>query len=171
MSSPIPTDFDSLTPEEREFQLQIYHWLAAGPDGGFGGLTAPDASISVTYHATREAAIAFLEAYPEAYAFAVLARNDGLARYGPCDWEGHSIAPRKPWPRRRGTNGQHPAMLALVADWPELKRMVWAEHVRTGEPTVPIAIRVLRERHPHVGGYAEPLGQAALEEATHVHQG
>jgi len=69
------------------------------------------------------------------------------------------------WPSRKGANGQHPAVVALEADWATMIEIIKCRHAEEGPArgTIAIAAEVLAERHPGVWGWAHPLGWAATE--------
>jgi len=79
----------------------------------------------------------------------------------PCDWDGQVVSSADEWPKRRGTNGEHPAYLALKQAWGGLVAQVRDIHKRQGGAMIDIAGCLLREHHPETFGWAERLAWEA----------
>ncbi len=140
------------------------------------GLGAPVQSRE-SYHDTTQEAIAHLDAQTEPYAYAYLQQRVPGVGYYPCDWQGNSIGPGRKWPDRKGTNGQHPALIAYLKDEDRLVAEVlrrWLaqpqREILAGYGTtmirpvglVSFAVDVLREFHPEITR-AESLAKKAWE--------
>lgn len=139
-----------------KFKLQIYTWPAGrGIDYGPG-------AFPEFYAWTPKQAVSILDAYTQPYAYAVLSKASPGGYY-PCDWAGRDVGSGE-WPHRQGTNGEHPAYLAVMADWDALKAEVLRGH-RTDEGerigTMAIAAQILKERHP-LAILAHRLGAEAI---------
>lgn len=128
-----------------KFKLDIYTWPA---------MSGINPEIRHSVHETPDKAIAYLEAETEPYAYAVLQREVEKGRFEPCDWEGKLIV--KQWPYRMGTNGDHPAVIALKNDWGNLIALIRSQYDGT-RGMIDIALELLNERHPEIWGYAEKL--------------
>lgn len=137
---------------KNEFQLSIYTWPP---------LRGVECKCRESRHDSPQDAITHLKAQKEPYALAVLSRSAPGGVY-PCDWGGNFIEAGE-WPQHRGTNGEHPAYLAVMADWQNLLRDIQCEAKTSREGTFSIARRLLSERHPQATGLTERLGREAAE--------
>lgn len=142
---------EALTGRKLGYRLDIYTWPAA---------TGVDAEIRTTYHETPEDAVDAVMCQTEPFSYAVLQRRS-MTGWQPCEWDGTDVIGA--WPTIHGTNGDHPAAVAMKSDWPEMLRLVRAEHAHTGKPMIDIAGRLMRERHPQIVGFTEKLAWQAAE--------
>jgi len=134
-----------------KFRLDIYTWPA---------MQGVNPQMRTTLHETPEEAVAYLETQTEAYAYASLQRPiEG--GHTPCDWQGQSIDAGGKWPLRHGTSGQHPAVVALKADWYRLIERVREIHREHGGAMVDIAADLLAVRHPQTHSWATNLAWEA----------
>lgn len=134
------------------FRLDIYIWPP---------LMGTPTETRTSHHETPQEAITHLNSQTEPY-FAAVLQRDSLKGWTPCDWDGHDVS--RDWPQRRGSNGNHPAYVAVMSEWEELKAEVLREletpkGARKG--SIAIADRILRERHPDVA-LAHRLGAEAI---------
>lgn len=129
-----------------KFQLDIYTWPA---------LQGVKPCIRTSSHESSQDAKMHLAKQAEPYAYAVLLKWES-GTFIPCDWNGNMV-PSSNWPQRIGMNGDHPAVIALRADWQNLIAEVRYLHAIAQEPMIDIASEVLQARHPNVMGYAERL--------------
>ena len=135
------------------FKLDIYTWPT---------LRGVECGYRTSYHETPVSAILYLESQVEPFAYAVLLKSEPGGHF-PCDWEGRRINANEEWPRLVGTNGEHPAYVAVMADWKNLLAAVQREATKTGEGIVVVAHRLLNERHPRVTMLCERLAREAYE--------
>ena len=132
-----------------KFQLDIYTWPA---------MTGINPELRSSRHETPEDAIAHLEAENQPYAYAVLLKETERG-FEPCNWDGQPVMGRQ-WSHRLGTNGDHPAVIALKNDWENLIALVRSQYNGT-RGMIDIADELLRKRFPNVYGYASMLAWAA----------
>jgi hypothetical protein len=142
--------------QTRQFRLDIYTWPA---------MMGVDPQMRTSYHDTPESARVHVEMQTEPFYHAVLLKRFPGGHL-PANWQGEAITDQKAsWPHISGTNGDHPAVIALKQDWPSLVtevRRIYAEK-NGAVGMVYIAGDLLRERHPDVHGWSDQLGWAATD--------
>lgn len=138
-------------PHLDEYRLDIYTWPAA---------RGVPVNMRTSYHQTPAEARQHLDAQTEPYAYATLAiiEQSGMVA---CDWEGRKIDRTEDWPSINGTNGEHPAYLALRRDWPHLVSEIRRIYAETHRPMIDIAGELLRARHPETHSWSEHLAWEA----------
>lgn len=135
---------------QQNYHLQIYTWPP------FRGV---DCGYRHSFHATTDEAIAHLDSQAEPFCYATLSRLVTTRGYFPCRWDGTGIASDEPWPVRRGTNGEHPAYLAFIADKASLIAEIRQRRNGQGGGILDITHAVLGERHPQITGQTEALAR------------
>lgn len=137
---------------EKTYEMSIYTWPA---------MRGVPCDCRRSFHGTPEAATTYLETQEKPYHHAVLSRQIARGMYKPCDWGGRVINASEKWPRRRGTNSEHPAYLALNEAWDSLVAQVRSTHAQQGGAMIDIANSLLAEQHPETCGWANKLAWEA----------
>lgn len=141
----------------KNYRLDIYTWPA---------VQGIDAQVRTSFYDTPQEAVMWLDLQHEPYAYAALQAKNNTG-YAPCGWNGEPLSGGV-WNVRYGTNGDHPAIIALRADWGNMVNMIVAEYWKSYQAMIEIASRILGGRHPEVTGYAEPLALQAADVAMEI---
>lgn len=132
------------------FRLDIYTYNA---------MEGVNPEVRTTTHGTPEDAEKHLVVQNLPYAYAVLSKQNPQG-YAPCDWNGNFVLGGE-WPKRKGTNGSHPNVVALRSAWSSLTEETRRRWNNSDSSMLEIASDVLSERFPEISGYSERLALAA----------